>query len=29
MFENEHMFCSWICHVRMCTAFAQLAWVAA
>jgi hypothetical protein len=24
MFENEHTFCSWIHHVRTCTAFAQL-----
>jgi hypothetical protein len=23
MFENEHTFCSWIHHVRTCTAFAQ------
>jgi hypothetical protein len=29
MFENEHTFCSWIHHVRTCTAFAQLAWAAA
>jgi hypothetical protein len=29
MFENVHMFCSWIHHVRTCTAFVQLAWAAA
>jgi hypothetical protein len=29
MFENEHTFCSWIHHVHICTAFAQLVWPAA
>jgi hypothetical protein len=29
MFDNEHTFCSWIHHVRICTAFAQLVWAAA
>jgi hypothetical protein len=29
MFENEQTFCSWIHHVRTCTAFKQLAWAAA
>jgi hypothetical protein len=28
-FENEHSFCSWIHHVRTCTAFVPLAWAAA
>jgi hypothetical protein len=29
MFENEHTFCSWIHHVRIWTAFAQLEWAEA